>query len=253
MVLTQIEHRRSIGVSATEYAVDYRTSVYLKSILVAPRTSAKYTKLKVLKPASNNVKLSARSNTRVQKGPKEYQGKPLYNLTLVERETCPRSCEQWANCYGNNMPFAKRYLPGSQLTDALAHDLKVLNIKHPEGFVIRLHILGDFYSEDYVAWWNTWLVLYPKMVIYGYTHREHDTRIGDRIAHMVDDHPGRVSILRSDRKNDDDPLPGAYTVKKGTEPSKDILVCPQQTGATESCLTCGLCFHGHIPVQFLEH
>ena len=28
-----------------------------------------------------------------------------------------------------------------------------LNKNHPEGFAVRLHVLGDFYNENYVIFW----------------------------------------------------------------------------------------------------
>lgn len=91
------------------------------------------------------------------------------------------------------------------------------------------------------------------MGIYGYTHRKAEDVIGSAVKAMVDDFPLRVSILRSDKPCDDLTLPGAYTVPTGEIPRSDIIVCPQQTGKTESCLTCGLCFNGITSVQFLEH
>ena len=53
---------------------------------------------------SNNSKLGK----VVGKG--AFVKKPLYSLSLVEREMgCPKSCHHWDSCYGNNMPFAHRF------------------------------------------------------------------------------------------------------------------------------------------------
>ena len=56
---------------------------------------------KVLKPSTNK-----KLGKKVLKGSfKDYK---FYTLTLVERETCPKDCFHWDDCFGNNMPFAHR-------------------------------------------------------------------------------------------------------------------------------------------------
>jgi hypothetical protein len=52
--------------------------------------------------------------------------------------------------------------------------------KHKEGIVIRLHVLGDFYSVDYVKFWEEMLIRHPKLCLFGYTARK-----GDNIAHAI--------------------------------------------------------------------
>ena len=49
----------------------------------------------------------------VHKG--EFKGYRIFTLTLEERATCPKSCNQWDVCYGNNMPFAHRLEHGAEL------------------------------------------------------------------------------------------------------------------------------------------
>lgn len=238
--------------SPTENAIHNGTTIYHNSIRIPRNTGYKSTGLRVLKSSRYNKKLG-KKNSVILKGPKEFRGKHLYHLTLVERLTCPQDCQQWNVCYGNHMPFAYRSPPGAELETALVKDVHYLASIYPEGFVVRLHILGDFYNTSYVDLWRDLLHTYPNMCIYGYTHRELTTDIGNAITEMVRDFPKRVSILRSDGQDPRDPLPWALTVPKGTTPRKDILVCPEQTGKTESCLTCGLCMNGKTNIQFLEH
>jgi hypothetical protein len=81
-------------------------------------------------------------------------GMPIYTLTLEERATCPTSCGHWRSCYGNSMHFAHRIdhrSPG--FATLLAANVKRLGVEHPHGFVVRLHVLGDFYSVAYVDLW----------------------------------------------------------------------------------------------------
>jgi hypothetical protein len=105
----------------------------------------------------------------VAKGP--WKGFPIFTLTLEERATCPRSCQQWANCYGNNMHFAQRISDDGTLTRRLWGELAALGAENPEGFLVRLHVLGDFYSEEYVAFWRAALEEFPQLRIFGFTAR----------------------------------------------------------------------------------
>ncbi len=73
-----------------------------------------------------------------------WKGMPIYTLKLEERATCPRSCQNWRGCYGNNMPFAHRYRHGAALEEAICREVYLLSAKHPRGFVVRLHDLGGF-------------------------------------------------------------------------------------------------------------
>lgn len=86
---------------------------------------------------------------RITKGP--WRGLPIYCLTLEERATCPASCHEWDSCYGNAMHLARRHRHGPELERLLSAELGHLAERHPDGFAVRLHILGDFYSVRYAA------------------------------------------------------------------------------------------------------
>src|SRR5260221_4939880 len=104
----------------------------------------------VLMPGANSAKLGA----VVSKG--AWRGFPIYSLTLEERSTCPRSCHNWSTCYGSGMPWAWRVRHGIALDVALHRELGVLQARHPGGFAVRLHQLGDFPSVRYVERWTGW-------------------------------------------------------------------------------------------------
>lgn len=192
---------------------------------------------RLLKPASSNDKLGNGSNV-IAKG--HWRGFAMYSLTLEERSTCDRSCQQWSNCFGNNMRFAHRVgaddpdLLMLRLNDELDHLSRV----HPDGFVIRLHVLGDFFSVDYVDFWADALRAYPSLRLFGYTHRTGS--IGEAIAkHLQND---RAWIRFSDKG-------GTMSANVNGEG----IVCPEQSGKTASCLTCGLCWTTTKAIAFIEH
>ena len=192
---------------------------------------------RLLKPASSNDKLGKGSNV-ISKG--HWRGFSMYSLTLEERATCDRSCAQWSNCFGNNMRFAHRV--GADDPDLLMlrlnDELEYLSKVHPSGFVVRLHVLGDFFSLDYVDFWADALRAYPALHLFGYTHRTGS--IGEAIAkHLQND---RAWIRFSDRGGD-------MSANVGGEG----IVCPEQSGKTASCLTCGLCWTTTKAIAFIEH
>lgn len=245
--LIQLQEKHKL--KGFKFALAFGTTMYPKSIRDAPDVPVG-SGLLVLKSMDANRKMGAGTNI-ISKG--KYRGLPAYQLTLIERETCPTSCLQWNTCYGNNCPFNIRHRPGEKLERALEKDVEVLAKKHPEGFLVRPHILGDYYSVEYVKVWEKLLDAYPNFYMYGTTHRRHGTDIGDAVAAMAHKHAKKCAILRSDKHRSDDPLKGAFSVFKGERPNPDVQVCLHQQGKAESCLSCGFCFTGKNDVQFLEH
>lgn len=197
---------------------------------------------RILQPASTNSKLGA-GKTTIIRG--RWRGMKLYQLVLEERKTCPKTCQQWSNCYGNNMFLANRI--NHKSTDffpALEKEIVSLSSKHPQGFVVRLHVLGDFYSKTYVNFWKKMLQTHSQLRIFGYTHRwpEHKDGIGKKILEL-----NRLGawIRFSDR--------GGEMSANVDKTLDEGLQCPQEIGKTESCLTCGLCWQTTRAIRFMGH
>ena len=196
---------------------------------------------RVLVSGHNNAKIGR----VVEKGP--WAGMPIYTLTLEERATCPRTCENWRTCFGNSMPMPRRHRAGPDLERAIDLELAVLAEAHPQGFVVRLHILGDFYSVAYAIEWECWLANIPALHVFGYTARLPGTEIGDQIARMNADYPKRWAVRFSVARN----LPvgpmQVATVWNGRDgklgPERiGELPCPQQFDKAATCGTCGACW-----------
>lgn len=224
-------------------------TIYPKSVITAP-DSPLSSGLRVLKAADTNKKLGA-AGKRIIKG--RFKGMTMYSLTLEERATCWSGCQNWNLCYGSNMPFATRHKPGKQLEEALRADVQHLSKKHPKGFVVRLHVLGDFYSAAYVAYWSRLLLTYRPLHLFGYTHWPADHEIGKAVTQLVQHFQDRVAFRRSDRTDVTDPLPGAMTIGKEEPAVPGTVICPEQTGRTASCTTCGLCMDLRTSVSFIDH
>jgi hypothetical protein len=201
----------------------------------------------VLFKGSNNVKIGS----PIAKG--ACRGWPLYYLTLQERATCPAYCRQWHVCYGNNMVNALRFQHGRALEDAIERDIGVLAARHPEGFMVRLHVLGDFYSIDYVGMWRRLLQRFKMLRVFGYSARD---RFNDPIGRALLETRqefGGVTGRFAIRFSNVGEVGEAIVIEAAAQVPFGFVVCPEQMNATATCSTCGLCWTMQKGVAFLQH
>lgn len=206
--------------------------------------SIKVPKPGILKPGSNNAKLGF----NIHKG--KWRGKKLYSLTLEERSTCPTDCHHWTDCYGNHMPFAHRFNK-KRLLSTIEADIKALTKRHKKGIVVRLHVLGDFYSVKYVEFWGRMLKKYPTLCIFGYSARYTDNVIGPPIVKLNDTYPDRCVIRFSANITYLPFIRFQFAANEAFE--GDSFTCPEQTNKVASCAKCALCWTTTKTVKFLTH
>ena len=182
----------------------------------------------------------------VRKG--RWKGMPIFCLTLEERATCPTTCNEWRTCYGSNMHRARRHAHGIDLETKLINEIVTAGHKYPKGFVMRLHILGDFYSQAYVDLWSMLLEEVPQLRIFGYTAHDYYSEMGKSIDRLNMAHLDRVRIRFS---NADLGSVGSMVINDKSESTG--VICPVQTDETDCCATCGLCWTMDKTVEFLRH
>lgn len=206
--------------------------------------SARFAGEPLLKSGHNSRKIGK----TVVKG--KWSGYPVYTLTLEERATCPRSCHHWLDCYGNKMNWPTRFMADGALVPMLDRELRLLAKSGP--FVVRLHVLGDFYSVRYVVQWEQWLDLIPELHVYGYTAWQDDTPIGHAVADVAARRWDRFAVRTSNAsRNERSTLSHADPHASGIV--ENGIVCPAQTGKTECCATCAICWQTQRRIVFLEH
>ena len=202
----------------------------------------------LLKPAADNAKLGKGQST-IRKG--AWRGMPLFTLTLPERSTCPSDCLRWEECYGNGMAFAHRWQPSPEFEAKLEQEIATLARFYPHGFVIRLHILGDFYSVQYVGLWFAMLAKHSNLHVFGYTARHGHDPIWTMLHRVRVVYGDRFWIRQSRNQSYDRNQPELiYAAQEGTAYA---ITCPEQTGKSESCLTCGLCWAINTTIEFIDH
>jgi hypothetical protein len=127
---------------------------------------------------------------------------------------------------------------------ALKAEVVTIARSHPDGLLIRLHALGDFYSVAYVRAWAALLKMVPQLHVFGYTARRYDADDAESqaIAHEIAALTASNWTQFAIRFSRADAGPQRAIVVDADPNSPDIIMCPAQTGATEACATCGLCW-----------
>ena len=215
--------------SKTQLAIDNGRTIYTNNVYDSISHNGWLLKV------SNNKKLG---KAKIVKG--RHKNKFIYSLSLEERKTCPKSCFHWKTCYGNNMPVAHRFTANNNLMKQLDNELNLLSKKHNEGILIRLHVVGDFYSVKYVKFWKKMLSKYSNISIFGYTARTPYSSIGKEIVNLRNKIWDRFSVRFSNSvmelsANSEDLLN-----------SKQGIICPEQLDKTKNCASCGLCWNDRV-------
>ena len=226
-------------------AIQGRTTRQPKSIV-----SAKHSP-RVLVPGSQNRKLGE----RVTKG--KWAGLPIYQVTLIERASCPTSCAVWDRCYGNSMPFARRHILDGELIKRLDVELDIAAARHRQGFLVRLHTLGDFGKDaaealPYIAFWRGKMAEIPGLHVFGFTAHGRDSAAGAAVMGLNRDFPDRCRIRFSGSASDDGF--GAMVIE--SEADSRHVVCPWEMARAKkpaNCGACGLCWSMDRTVEFMEH
>jgi len=210
-----------------------------------------HTKYVVPADGSRRILKTVAANDKVGKGfalirKGAWRGFPLFSVTLQERATCPSDCLRWSQCYGNGMAYAHRFQHGSEFEAQLVREIEEAAELYPFGFAVRLHILGDFYSVEYVTLWRNLLKRFPNLHVYGYSAQWQNP-----IAAAIQ----ATRILYRDRfwlrfsRNFEHDGENIYAAEEGTKG----VQCPEQTGKAQSCLDCGLCWAVNTTIIFQDH
>ena len=201
---------------------------------------------RLLKSGMHNRKIGK----RVMAG--RWKGADLFTLTLEERKTCPLTCHFWRSCYGNNMHWPARIQTTSEFIPALHDELETLNshyAKKNQLFVVRLHILGDFYSLAYTYSWADWLEEFPQLRVFGFTAHTYDSAVGIALAHIRAAHPDRFA-MRFSRPHTESSTMEALPYAEGRP---GAFLCPAQRRDDKTCATCAACWESLQHVMFRSH
>lgn len=247
--------RRTNGIRTLEAAKQRRTIFSSRVMDPLERDDGET----ILKDCNSNPKLGA----KVISPDGRWIG-DIRTLALEERATCPTTCAVWEDCYGNNMNNAKRWHYADnrkqEFFEALRNEIDMLykrvtkprnspngrdNFPNGRDLYIRLHELGDFPSVDYVAFWKEMIETYPRLRVWGYTHRHpgQGDGIGEAIQALNDQYwktQFRIYSSNTHAKT------RSANVFENLEDARGTghVSCFEQQGIAGTCGECGLCLPG---------
>lgn len=179
----------------------------------------------------------------------EWKDREMFQVSLEERATCPDSCpfKHQGGCYGDNMPFATRLShdePEMLLTRLELDLFRYRNACRPP--VVRLHVLGDFFSVGYAKFWVE-AARSNKCAVFGFTAHQPDSEIGRVLnaGRWVDGFRMRFSHY----------LGPCGALVAGVTPAWDTVEsvrCPHEIYGIH-CKDCGLCWETETPILFTYH
>lgn len=220
-------------------SISNKRTIYPASVISAAEA------VNLLVPGKNSWKIG----DTIAKG--KWKGFPVYTLTLEERATCPLTCRHWRSCFGNHMNWARRIRHDDTFENRLPFEVARLQLAHPHGFAVRLHVLGDFYSVRYVGLWKRLIETFPALHIFGFTARwERSDPIALALIELAIEQWDRFAIRFSNAPVDEC---STVSIEHPSQAPADAVVCPQQIGKTMSCATCAFCWQSKKRVAFVQH
>ena len=141
------------------------------------------------------------------------------------------------------MPFAHRISSKNVqlLEQRIYNDL--LNSSN-QLLLIRLHILGDFFSVKYVKFWRKMLKTFNNIALYGYTANNIKSIYSESRAiakEIIKLNENEHCHIRFSNDLTNKFSANSYDIVK---PVKGVsIVCPVQEDKTANCGTCGLCWN----------
>jgi hypothetical protein len=150
------------------------------------------------------------------------------------------------------MHQAHRFRHGADLEKMIEREVIGLAHKHPRGFAIRLHVLGDFYSVGYVNLWAKMLNEHPQLHAFGFSARWDYGRdaVARALIELVEKNWGRFAIRFSNAPIEE---LATVSIEHPFQKPDDAIICPQQLGKTECCSTCALCWQSRRRIAFIRH
>jgi hypothetical protein len=100
---------------------------------------------------------------------------------------------------------------------------------------------------EYVRFWTAALDAYPALHVFGFTARLPGTPMGDMLLKLATEQWERFAVRFSGMRG---PMLGSQ-LKPDDDPQS--IACCAQTGATECCATCALCWNSQRSIAFAKH
>jgi len=175
----------------------------------------------------------------------------LPSFSLPPIKTCPGRtpfCKQF--CYGLRGRLAwseLREIQEANLEASKQDDFikrMVCEIAGVSSEAFRLHVVGDFYSVDYVEKWVEIASSFPDMIFFGSTRSWRVPSLKSAVE-MFAALPNVIMRASIDFTHQDRPEPGWIVMSVEDEG----LSCPHDYGLVKSCFNCKRCWQSNVSVR----
>ncbi len=183
----------------------------------------------------------------------------VYTFSLPSHATCPGASE-WClkHCYAHRY---ERLRP----VCVRAYQRNLILAQRTEKFItvmtgiipriltcMRIHVSGDFHSEEYTMAWSRICAAFPQTKFWAYTRSWALPRLYPALEQLRD--LPNVELLASTDPTMPLPPEGWRVAFIKTDARANGTLCNEQTQKQDSCLACGYCFQsGKGNVVFLVH
>jgi hypothetical protein len=143
---------------------------------------------------------------------------------------------------------------GPELEGRIEKEVNELAQRHPSGFAVRLHILGDFYSVEYVHLWRRLMERHPELHVFGFTARWDASAdpIAAALVELAADR-SRQFMMRFSNAPVGLGLGATVSIEHPHQNPPDAIICPAQMEQTASCSSCTLCWESKKRIAFIQH
>ena len=197
----------------------------------------------------------------------------MLNFSLPASTTCPGQtvwCEK--NCYANKNTYVfsqprEKYirnyhktLKGDFVEQMLGQgNMRTFNNNERKKKVLRLHVSGDFYNNEYIEKWIQIVEASPDWSFYGYTKSWRIPEMQPKLEELRD--IDNIILFASTDATSGIPPEGWKEAAIAGQEQKDtskarFLTCPQQLKKRASCTACKVCYKAKSlksNVRFIVH
>ena len=168
------------------------------------------------------------------------------NFSLPAIKTCPGQTDFCAVfCYGLRGHFTHHSRQAMlernyqrSLQDHFASRM-IRSIQDNASKVFRIHVVGDFYTPEYIQKWTMIVDALPSVTFYAYTRSWRCPALKEALGNLRS-HSNCHLLASIDFTHANRPDSSWNTISVEGEGSP----CPHDTEMVETCLTCGLCWSG---------
>ena len=172
---------------------------------------------------------------------------PLSSCDKEMSKECKKYC--YANymkrlypAWQKKMEYNYRVAKSDKFVERINHELKEASV------YIRIHVSGDFYSQEYLEKWFKIARDNPKQVFYCYTKSiklDYWGRPNNLIIYLSDD---KLKLEKHYGRFD-----GVATISFDKKPIKGFTLCRHQRKEKLNCAYCGMCMKKHNHIYFNLH